>query len=55
MLDSIQACHPFQKAPVVVDVGTVCPTVDGIQDSYVKLRQLCLPGELPELQPARRE
>ena len=49
VLDSIQACHPFQLAPVVLDVGTVCPTVDQIQESYCRLRQLCSPGRRPLL------
>ena len=44
VLDGIQACHPFQAAPVVLDVGTVCPTLEQIQESCLRLRQLCSPG-----------
>ncbi|XP_043216147.1 myotubularin-related protein 10-B-like [Amphibalanus amphitrite] len=46
VLDGIRACHPFQKEPEVLNVGAECPTIEGIQESYCKLRQLCAPDSV---------
>ncbi|XP_037079460.1 myotubularin-related protein 10-like [Pollicipes pollicipes] len=43
LLDTIRSSHPFSKEPVKQDVGVTCPSVEEVQESYVKLREICSP------------
>ena len=45
MLKGIELAHPRKRAPYVVDLQKTCPSVSDIQNSFDKLKDLCMPGK----------
>ncbi|XP_033108251.1 myotubularin-related protein 10-B-like isoform X2 [Anneissia japonica] len=48
MLKIIQACHPYDKYPLTLDLNATCPSVKDIQSSFQKIRELCVPEAGPK-------
>lgn len=44
MIEAISSAHPHQYPARVIDVESSCPTIREIQNSYLKLREMCMPA-----------
>ncbi|KAF0292492.1 Myotubularin-related protein 10 [Amphibalanus amphitrite] len=49
VMDSIKSSHPTYKDAVQMDVGALCPSIDEVQESYVRLREICSPESVRAL------
>ncbi|XP_045468670.1 myotubularin-related protein 10-A [Harmonia axyridis] len=43
LLEHIRKSHPDKKPPYLIDLGKDCPSPKDVHNSYVKLRDLCVP------------
>ncbi|XP_067131260.1 myotubularin-related protein 10-B [Centruroides vittatus] len=44
MIEAVSSAHPHQYPARVIDVESNCPFVREIQNSYLKLREICMPS-----------
>jgi len=45
MLENVRKSHPQRKQPLLLDLSRDLPSPKDVQISYMKLRELCAPGE----------
>ncbi len=49
MLESVRKSHPRKTPPKVIDLAKDLPLARELEQSYIKLRELCAPGKYSHL------
>lgn len=44
-MENLRALHPNKKAPIMMELDKLLPSIRDIQTSLVKLREICIPGK----------